>query len=589
MSWPFLIASALPTKPDQRSPLLQAELKKSDNVKVKIHYSFYNEFYSDSSSCASDGHYWIPDITETINYYGATGNILFSEERIVSPAHCNVKPLQIFGFTITDATGKRFVFDQIETTSATPISGYVPQGSESVGNITDDQVNNFYQTTSAWHLSKIYAGPTPESKLLDIQFKNHLEQTEASIQTTTNYIDLSTNSISSEHLDNAFNQGVLKPEREVSFFYSTTNTLKPSKITFNDGTYVEIHTKPFSDHPETEGAIIKNLEVHDRKGQLVRDIEFQHQTTSTNNRLWLTGLQESNTNDSEILTHQFDYLNKSGLPGPHSVQDIWGFISQGTGQATGKSSDPIKKGLLTSITYPTGGKKEFEWEQHTFSYAGDTEISTDISGGNPNNWVTRTERVVIDGVNTPNGTFFFFPHDFTLPQLSNPRVRLIRFNTTPTNPLDTTSFDEWNATFRIIRDGDQEDVVFQERISDLRASGTLPGQGITQGNLTAGLMIPDLTGFTFDAEFFIYYDVLVESPTDDVAERWLYGGGPRIKEISFTDEYETQRKWSFSYLDVSKPTGSYSSGVIDGRFENYKPEYDLNVAHFLGGGSDVAP
>ncbi|MEM6831305.1 MAG: hypothetical protein AAF551_12385, partial [Bacteroidota bacterium] len=259
--------------------------KSSGTERVHIDHSYDTNVYSNQADCEQAGHQWIDEITR--NFFG--------NEVVIRPPYCgNPSNFLIDGFTIIDGMGKRFVFDVFETTTATPINASIPQGPQPEGSISAEQVSNFYITRTAWHLTKIYSGPTEDSKLLDIEYNADLELSDASITTTTNVINFDASEVSEEDAEVGYNKGVLKPAREISFFYSYTNAHKPSRINFRDGIQVEIVKEDTYAHPETGGAVIKSLNVYDRAGALIKSTAFLHTITTANNRLWLEALNESN-------------------------------------------------------------------------------------------------------------------------------------------------------------------------------------------------------------------------------------------------------------------------------------------------------
>lgn len=569
-------------KSNGSNTLVPVIINSSGEVSIAMDFTYdSNPSYPNEASCTAAGKPWV----DTYTYKRPN---TFPVQYVTVPAYCaDNEIIEISSFTIIDATGKRFKFDAFEYTSSQPISAPVSQGSGEVGNLNASQVSNFYTTRSAWHLTEIYPGPSNDTKLLTVEYNFFDETYTSRIDYTENEINLGASQLTTDDVEEPYNKGILKPAREIQYFTTSAGTAKPKKISFGDGTYIELNHETNYSHPETNGVVLRSIERFDRAGNRISETILSHETTSDNERLWFTQLSEFNSDLSEEKRYTFDYKNKQSLPKYDAQTDIWGFIPQDLSKL-GKVDDPIKTGLLTSVTYPSGGKKEFEWEHHTFSYAGSQEYSVDQQNDNPNNWVTRTERVVATGqVSAADGTFFLFEHNFSLPSHISPTVRLIRLNITPVNPLDQP-FDETNATFRIIRDGNVADVVFQQLISEFRNQNLQDGQGITPGNFTAGIMIPDNTLYNIDAEFFINYEVLVTSSSSSQnLEKWVYGGGPRIKEIRFTDRNETQRKWTFDYRNKEAGKGNYSSGAIDGLFTHYKPGYQQDVETLLIFGSFI--
>lgn len=104
--------------------------------------------------------------------------------------------------------------------------------------------------------------------------------------------------------------------------------------------------------------------------------------------------------EQELQKYVFEYYYPNNLmPRNSTSQDFWGFnngqsnLSQlcpsffdsevsynGANRYPDNSNDAIyaKAGMLKSVTFPTGGKAEFEYEQNDYSYIGDIEVEDAI-------------------------------------------------------------------------------------------------------------------------------------------------------------------------------------------------------------------
>lgn len=203
---------------------------------------------------------------------------------------------------------------------------------------------------SAWHLSKIETSNNIE--LVSFAYSPHIHTYETSNSRTTNTLLTSFNS---NVLNNGYNSSVFKPQVAIAKYNVSAATMKPSVITFKDGT--SVHFSTTTSHPETFGAVLNSIAIKDNAPipQTNKTFNFTYQTTD---RLWLTKVSE--VGGSLILNHELEYNDKGNLPAYGSLKDNWGY--------NGGSTSSIRKGLLKKIHYPTGGNKEFVFEQNTFGY-----------------------------------------------------------------------------------------------------------------------------------------------------------------------------------------------------------------------------
>ncbi|MEO9851033.1 MAG: RHS repeat domain-containing protein [Reichenbachiella sp.] len=124
-----------------------------------------------------------------------------------------------------------------------------------------------------------------------------------------------------------------------------------------------------------------------------------HGGTEVTKRLYLNGFKEWDQNSSESKDYVFEYIDKSNLPARLSfAQDHWGYYNgknnshlvpdvsgprfTGIGGSREPDSNYAQKGMLSKITYPTGGFSEFDYEPNgywTDSYIVDEFDSYELS------------------------------------------------------------------------------------------------------------------------------------------------------------------------------------------------------------------
>jgi YD repeat-containing protein len=118
-------------------------------------------------------------------------------------------------------------------------------------------------------------------------------------------------------------------------------------------------------------------------GQVYRQYAFNY-SSSASQRLTLNSFQESDNTNTAVQKYSFNYNNVAGLPlYSGDMADHWGFYNgqtltaaqPGNADGTAGSIYSLKQtipaddlyGLLTQITYPTGGYTVLTWQAHDYS------------------------------------------------------------------------------------------------------------------------------------------------------------------------------------------------------------------------------
>ena len=161
-------------------------------------------------------------------------------------------------------------------------------------------------------------------------------------------------------------------------------TFKGGKVLFTSSTVTQQISGQTS-YPR----MINKVELKDAASQLVTTADFSYSSESSQ-RYYL--LDNVTVNGKK---YAFEYYNRLALPatGVALGSDYWGFYNGGyevTSVGTGNVSstwdmylnpalthaarmpsfEHAKRGILTSITYPTGGVENYEYEPNTYSYKG---------------------------------------------------------------------------------------------------------------------------------------------------------------------------------------------------------------------------
>ena len=466
--------------------------------------------------------------------------------------------LAVNSFTITDTAGYKYLFSVIEDVESTPVTGSVPQGgSGSIPASAAGVVNN----RSAWHLSMITT--SNDTELVRFEYTPIQELYTASITRTTNDIISGT---TAEFLSNAYNTSILRPESTVSYYTTDTDTQKLSKIIFKDGVTIDFVTD--NTHPETGGAILKDIIIKDEQGQEDKRYTLSYSTIAT--RLWLDEVSEKA--GSLSYDHTLSYTSRSQLPAFDSESDVWGYIDGYSSTTTACSSnltfdmDAIKTGLLNKITYPTGGSKEFVFEHNTFSFQGSQALSSDVYMSNPENFTPTTLSLTLSGSNNnpppaPTPVTIGYAQDVYINATlqSGTQADADRFRVV----LTASNGDEYWATLN------ENCIKFS----------------VPAGSYTFGLKLID--GLTLDPYSVTTLAKLYYGAASSSIKEYLLGGGVRIKEVIFRDDANPtaiQKKVSYSYAEPDD--ADKSSGSIDGRIGNLTKSYELTETKYLFSTSD---
>lgn len=455
---------------------------------------------------------------------------------------------EIDSFTVTDANGYRYLFDQVEETVSSPVAGSEPQGG--VGAISASGISGIVYSNSAWHLSEIR---TPNHILLaSFEYTTITSTYTASISRTYNRI---TSEVTPDLLANAYNTSVLKPQQTVTYFTTTVDTKKPSKITFKDGTSIDFALG--TNHPETNGAILNDVIIKDHNDQENRRYAFSYSTV--NSRLWLDKV--STQAGGETQDYELTYYNKNITPFDGESDD-WGY-TDGTG-TNGAPFDvnAIKSGLLTKIEYPTGGSKVFEFEHNSFSYQGSDSLSTnDYFSYNPNNSEVVSENRVYNLDNNSGATNIVYDVDIAFDQ-----------EVTINNALDASNPNGLSRIMIILKnDSDFE----YRQFLDKTGSTTL---SLEVGNYSFEVIVVDpLTLDPYNASgtaSLRYYQKKTTYAQEAI------GGGVRIKSVTFKDSDDSiEKEVNYTYNDVNNP--NRSSGAVDAKLGSITREYEVIANHFL--------
>ena len=487
---------------------------------------------------------------------------------------------ELNAFTITDVKGNRFIFDVYEELMVEPFTAIELQNRDQYYSGIGQQglIRN------AWHLTRI---ETSNAKMLaELEYKDSRVNYQVSASRTTNTKENPSSNWEAIKMD-PYNASVLPPKKSYTFLTTYGNTKKISKISFRDYTSVEFTFGEL--HPETKGSALGGILIKENN-QVNKRYTFNYETTD---RLWLMSIDE--IAGTKKNRYNLEYTDKEDLPSYDSLADNWGYndgnsVVISTANCTRRTpfdKEAIKKGLLERIIYPTGGIKEFVFENQTISYqsmislqAGDQPKAVALSDQfykklNPDNWV-------------PGGGVSFNFNTATNQTTGIVTVESAQevifkrgtFASTLVNCGTTESELLFNSLIRITSRYPNNQYTMNIRLD----------QSEVRFNIPKGVYNVELIFLDNCAELDINICFNIKTFKSWIS-RFVYGGGVRIKDIVFKDSSlprtEPSRKISYSYREPNDKTKS--SGAIDGDITGMRKKYQKREQEYLFLVTDVRP
>ncbi|WP_394974847.1 RHS repeat domain-containing protein [uncultured Croceitalea sp.] len=494
---------------------------------------------------------------------GLKAKLLDKSQNVKININYNTTSYDISSFELIDAYGHKYLFDVVEETYSQPVYGFIPQGNSGGGTIPASGTSNDYTNTSSWHLKTI--NNSNGITLVTLNYNDSNESYVASFSRTTNIITEYTGNLY-DMTSNVYNQSILRPSVSILSLSTTAYTKKLSSIVFRDGTKLEFTS--IGGHPETNGNMLKDVIIKNTNNQEFKRFTLEYETTD---RLWLDKVKE--IADGTNLITDLSYYQKENLPEFNSESDDWGYTDGAIGtisscQPSNFDIDAIKYGLLTSIEYPTNGRKEFVFEHNTFAYEGNSLLPSDnFLQYNPNN-ISNASHVENHSASGSGGIGTSTPTTFTLGY--NQEVLL-------SSVLNGSYSNEIIGNSRIVISNNsnfETEVLLEDTIQNCFPLN------LESGTYDIWLKTINLNAnntYTLNTTLRVYYSNQNPSSIEEAL-----GGGVRIKEIRFND-FETpftpEKTITYSYREENNL--NRSSGSIDAKLGNITIEYSLNTLKYL--------
>mgnify|MGYP003574956185 CR=1 FL=1 len=468
-------------------------------------------------------------------------------------------------FAITDANGYKYIFSAIETTVTTPTVFITSQK-----NLVSPAENIPLQPTinTAWHLTRV---EQPDGIILATFTYNTVSET-YNPQPTEIYNEIVNHpTVANPLIDNGYNTGFLKPKKIVTYYEITTQTRKLSQIVFRDNTKIEL---------STSNGYLDLINVKDNLNNVAKKFKF--------------GIAQNGINSLVIddiekyrFTYYSDILTPAGIDG-------WGYKSGDYRNDPDKgynfyNYNCISIGVLTQITYPTGGVRKFNWEPNTFSYEGNTPLTIQDFDKNPTNVMNMTPFTTsisgdIHGTSSILGT-----SQFTINHAQNV---LLNINITSVTSVVQNARNLLQIEFR--RNGSTTSIQ-PIRFIDLTQNPSKKLVFLEAGTYKCAIKV--IPGQALLDPIAVVASATVSYSQKKVGSNYanmVLGGGLRIESIESLDPIASpalKGKSVYNY-DIEVPDGTgdplgykkFSSGSVDARLGNmYRNHIEKDLKVVYGG------
>ena len=487
----------------------------------------------------------------------------------------------IIVFKFTDPKGYVYTFDAIESSIIEPYSLTYHQGDGS-GSFVGGESS--YNANTAWHLTKIETSNM--QPLVTLSYITDEEGYKTPPSLTTNDI-ISVNGIENHDVVRSqYNQNVLEPKWMLSYEDIDATTKKLQSIYFTkDNVQVQFDADS-SIHPVTNGSVLRAITIK-CNSDIDKIYQFNYQdiigdlSSSNLSRLWLTNIKE--TTATTNYDYNLYYRNKQNLPPAipentnpshnyyFEMEDDWGYFSGlHANHLYPFSKNTILTGLLTSIEYPTGGIKEFNFEHNTFSYYQNQTLQIEDYLENPenvNNQTVSNNNFNQTYSNSTNSGFIFG------------NINISHIQDIYISSLLTVS-ESGDLSDHFIEISNTNNT-FSLNIYSLN-NNSIKIKNIPTGtyNFRLKRLVGNRDIYSVIGSFKLDYKSMTQSLKEE-----MIGGGVRIKTIKFKDNDKSttyERIIRFEYNDEHNL--DLSSGVIDSKadrlIKNYKKT--LNRTLFWG-------
>jgi len=475
-------------------------------------------------------------------------------------------------FQVKDTKGFTYIFDVKEISSGETITSTIKLDNS----IVDFNSSSNLTYISAFQLSKILYN---DEVVVLFSFSNHREA--QIVRNETHNIPISpdlnslTNLIHHEQVNNSLSQ-IANGFLPLVVKQNTTTRIETKKIK-----QINIIGKAIIDfdiltglnystpvNPKTNHCL-NSIVVKGLNDSVIKSYTFSY---LFKHKLFLNEIKEG-VGSNEILKYIFKYQDLD-IDYLDFISDYWGYYKLGDYETDcinfsnrNRDTDKVycKKDVLKQIIYPTKGSTIFEYEANTYSYIGDfpipeapvqLEYSEDFANNNPdNNTITYINTVVFSSnYSNSNNQLGTGSATYDLGVFSTNRTYVL------------------NSTFTGVDDDNLGFLTLKKTNGTNSVSIGLHTNGCAlELKLEAGYHYQIVFNWSVAPPHNVSTTITINEKTiNSSINKWLYGGGIRIKNIYYTvdnaSEVDTQdypntysKKVSYNYNffdDLSKSSGS---------------------------------
>lgn len=449
------------------------------------------------------------------------------------------KLFDLISFKVYDEKGYEYTFDVKEMTNVTNTQHavYFQAGGSSMSS----KLQPAYP--SAFHLSSIR--DNNGNLILEFEYdelnKNYPEivsdKTHTQRYVTSNvWFDL----LNAQMTDQIFLANEYKkifPKESVHMTVRESNTKKVQQINIvNKGyIYFEYEQGRLDTDLNSNTYKLSNITVKNNHNERIKYFEFgyEYYNNGLSNRMMLKSVKEFNSDISKSNDYNLTYKEVSV-----TGNDYWGYPKR---KWEKKLTDPenCNAGVLESMTLPTGGMVVYNFESNTYSHVGGEPVGDFYE--NPYNWKYYEEDTIV--LELPAGTNI------------SPYVNLydyIGINNLSTGQGPPPDF-KYHFSFKVPCSLSSPDVNATIRIFEKVGSNYIDlGSLSCQASSASSFNIINMVLYS-NKDYYIRYECLnIGNPgcsssvvfsyevkhkkPEYLIEKWLYGGGVRIKEVKYYDQ-----------------------------------------------------
>ena len=462
----------------------------------------------------------------------------------------------IIAWIITSSQGAKFFFDKKERTII-----------EFTGTKSSPSI-----AISSWFLSNI---TSKSNNQVDIEYDDYIYEANQGLTYYWNYIyKVYPEGISCTSCQNKRNQSqsittvygqkirrIISSTTSIIFNYTNNRQDMPHLITPN----------------EKQQGEINSIDIINQEGTYIKKYNLDYIVTG---KLLLKKLIEINKNNNKQLPYLFDYYSSVPLTEPSSLdyynQDHWGYFNNNPwaylktlspyiisedgrsfdGAERSPDAERVKTGVLTKITYPTGGSTLFTYESNKYNGANipQTMDACKLARDNANTSIGSSHKSHNDNgsLNNPEKKYLF-----TLNKSVYAYITLSVYTSTETQ----------RASVYVRKVGNGESIIGvscpKVRLGEPRCQETKAlCLFFEEGEYEVNLLAKGSLGETEWAEAAFNLQYIDESLVTINTNKDYIGGGLRIKNIKDTDQTGTIREKNYSYTTKTSNNIEKSSGVL---------------------------